>query len=71
MIKDFKEIDNLTPYNFELFARDVFVNAGWTDTVVTKAGVEYLHGYGKVDIFAKKGNKIFAIEVKQRAPRSL
>lgn len=67
MINDFKEIDNLSPDDFELFVRDVFVDAGWTDAVVTKAGVEYSHGDGGVDIFAKKGDKRFVIEVKQRA----
>lgn len=67
MINDFKEIDNLSPGDFEFFVRDVFVGAGWTDAVVTKAGVEYAHGDGGVDIFAKKGEKRFAIEVKQRA----
>ena len=68
MVKEFKEIDHLSPEDFEFFVRDVFVDAGWTDAVVTKAGVEYSHGDGGVDIFAKKGDKKFAIEVKQRAP---
>lgn len=67
MINEFKEIDILSPSDFELFVRDVFVDAGWTDAVVTKVGVEFSHGDGGVDIFAKKGDKRFAIEVKQRA----
>ena len=67
MINEFKEIDNLSPSDFELFVRDVFVDAGWTDALVTKVGVEFSHGDGGVDIFAKKGDKRFAIEVKQRS----
>ncbi len=67
MIKAFRDIDSLSPSDFELFVRDVFVDAGWSDAIVTKAGVEYIHGDGGVDIYAKKGNKKFAIEVKQRS----
>ena len=66
MVKDFKEIDLISPTDFELFVRDLFEDAGWSDAIVTKPGVEYPHGDGGVDIFAKKGDKKFAIEVKQR-----
>lgn len=66
MLDDFKAIDELSPDDFELFVRDVFVAAGWTDAVITEVGKEYKSGDGGVDIFAYKKNRKFAIEVKQR-----
>jgi len=65
-ILEFKDIDQLSPSDFELFIRDVFVVAGWTNAIVTKQGQEYAHGDGGVDIFAYKNKRKFAIEVKQR-----
>ncbi len=67
MITRFKKIDSLSPSDFELFVRDVFVAAGWSDAVITKVGHEFQHGDGGVDIFAYKNKRRFAIEVKQRA----
>ncbi|MFI3219019.1 MAG: DEAD/DEAH box helicase family protein [Methylococcales bacterium] len=66
MLSDFKKIDTLTPSDFEVFVRDVFVAAGWTDAMITKVGQEFQHGDGGVDIFAYKNKRKFAIEVKQR-----
>lgn len=66
MISDFKVIDALSSGDFEIFVRDVFVSAGWTDAVITEVGKEYAHGDGGVDIFAYKNKRKFAIEVKQR-----
>ena len=66
MITDFKKIDSLSPSDFEIFVRDVFVAAGWTDAMITKVGQEFQHGDGGVDIFAYKNKRKFAIEVKQR-----
>jgi len=62
MIKEFKAVDKLSAADFEIFVRDLFVTAGWTDAVVTEAGKEYRHGDGGVDIFAYKGKRKFAIE---------
>jgi superfamily II DNA or RNA helicase len=67
MITDFKKIDSLSPSDFEIFVRDVFVAAGWSDAIITKVGQEFQHGDGGVDIFAYKNKRKFAIEVKQRA----
>ncbi len=67
MITDFKKIDTLSPSDFEIFVRDVFVAAGWSDAIITKVGQEFQHGDGGVDIFAYKAKRKFAIEVKQRA----
>lgn len=67
MITDFKKIDSLTPSDFEVYVRDVFVAAGWSDAIITKVGQEFQHGDGGVDIFAYKAKRKFAIEVKQRA----
>lgn len=67
MLTDFKDIDKLSPSDFEIFVKDLFVMSGWSDAVVTKVGVEYSHGDGGVDIFAYKNKRKFAIEVKQRA----
>lgn len=67
MIIDFKAIDALSPFDFEIFVRDVFVAAGWSDAIITKVGQEFQHGDGGVDIFAYKAKRKFAIEVKQRA----
>jgi HJR/Mrr/RecB family endonuclease len=67
MIHDFKDIDTLSPGDFEIFVRDIFVEAGWTDAVITTVGKEYSHGDGGVDIFAYKNKRKFAIEVKQRS----
>ena len=66
MITDFKKIDSLSPSDFEIFVRDVFVAAGWSDAIITKAGQEFQYGDGGVDIFAYKNKRKFAIEVKQR-----
>ena len=67
MINDFKKIDSLSPSDFEIFVRDVFVAAGWSDAIITRVGQEFQHGDGGVDIFAYKAKRKFAIEVKQRA----
>lgn len=66
MISEFKDIDSLSPADFEIFVRDLFVASGWTDAVITEVGKEFKHGDGGVDIFAYKGKRKFAIEVKQR-----
>lgn len=66
MITYFKKIDLLSPSDFEIFIRDVFVAAGWSDAIITKVGQEFQHGDGGVDIFAYKNKRKFAIEVKQR-----
>jgi superfamily II DNA or RNA helicase len=67
MIKEFKDVDNLSPADFEIFVRDLFVASGWSDAVITEVGREFKHGDGGVDIFAFKGKRKFAIEVKQRS----
>ena len=66
MINEFKDIDSLSPADFEIFIRDLFVASGWTDAVITEVGKEFKYGDGGVDIFAYKGKRKFAIEVKQR-----
>jgi superfamily II DNA or RNA helicase len=66
MIKDFKDVDGLSPADFEIFIRDLFVASGWSDAEITKIGREFKYGDGGVDIFAYKGKRKFAIEVKQR-----
>lgn len=66
MIKEFKDIDKLSPNDFEIFIKDLFVASGWYDAEITKVGKEFKHGDGGVDIFAYKGKRKFAIEVKQR-----
>lgn len=66
-IYEFKDVDKLSPKDFEFFVRDVFVAAGWSDAVVTEVGKEFRHGDGGVDIFAFKNKRKFAIEVKQRS----
>lgn len=66
MLTDFKKIDTLSPSDFEIFVRDVFVAAGWSDAIITKVGQEFQHCDGGVDIFASKNKRKFAIEVKQR-----
>ncbi len=63
---DFKEIDNFSPGDFEIFVKEVLLQSGWTDAVITKVGKEYKHGDGGVDIFAYKNKRKFAIEVKKR-----
>lgn len=70
MISEFKDIDSLSPTDFEIFVRDLFVASGWTDAVITEVGKEFKHGDGGVDIFAYKGKRKFAIEVKQRSLNS-
>lgn len=67
MISEFKDIDRLSPADFEVFVRDLFVASGWTDAIITEIGKEFKHGDGGVDIFAYKGKRKFAIEVKQRS----
>jgi superfamily II DNA or RNA helicase len=67
MITEFKDVDTLSPNDFEIFVRDVLVAAGWYDAVITEVGKEYRHGDGGVDIFAYKNKRKFAIEVKQRS----
>jgi superfamily II DNA or RNA helicase len=62
----FPDVDRLSPGDFELFVRDVFAAAGWTDLRITQPGVDFAHGDGGVDIFGSKSGRNFAIEVKQR-----
>ncbi|MDY8197505.1 restriction endonuclease [Escherichia coli] len=66
LIAEFKDIDKLSSADFEIFVRDLFVASGWTDAEITQTGKEFKHGDGGVDIFAWKGRRKFAIEVKQR-----
>jgi HJR/Mrr/RecB family endonuclease len=66
LIAEFKDIDKLSASDFEIFVRDLFVASGWTDAEITQTGKEFKHGDGGVDIFAWKGKRKFAIEVKQR-----
>ena len=66
MITNLKKIDALSPSDFEMLVRDIFVAAGWTDAIITKVGQEFQHGDGGVDIFAYKNKRKFSIEVKQR-----
>lgn len=66
MIRDFRGIDQLSPTDFEIFVRDLFLASGWSDAEITKAGREFKYGDGGVDIFAYKGKRKFAIEVKHR-----
>ena len=70
MVKEFREIDKLSPTDFEIFVKDLLVASGWRDAIITQVGKEYQRGDGGVDIFAFKGNKKFAIEVKQRNIRT-
>lgn len=67
MMSEFKDIDDLAPSDFELFVRDLFLASGWSDAYITEVGREFRHGDGGVDIFAHKGGRKFAIEVKQRS----
>lgn len=66
MVIEFKDIDSLSPTDFEIFVKDLFIASGWTDAVITQVGKEFKYGDGGVDIFAYKGKRKFAIEVKQR-----
>ncbi|KAA8981193.1 DEAD/DEAH box helicase family protein [Halospina sp. K52047b] len=66
-IENFKEIDSLHHSEFEVFVRDLFLSAGWSDAYITKLGEDFKSGDGGVDIFAYRNGKKFAIEVKQRA----
>lgn len=67
LIQNFRDIDQLSPTDFEFFVRDVFETAGWEDLVVTLPGSEFRHGDGGVDIFGRRGSRRFAIEVKHRS----
>lgn len=67
MINEFRDIDNLTPGDFEIFVKDILINSGWSDATITKVGTEFRHGDGGVDIYAYKNKRKFAIEVKQRS----
>ncbi len=64
--KDFKEVDNLSKSDFEIFVSQVLSNCGWTDIDITKPGNEFKYGDGGVDIFCKKSGEKFAIECKHR-----
>jgi hypothetical protein len=52
MLTDFKKIDSLTPSDFEIFVRDVFVAAGWTDALITKVGFKQRQVGSTVDVKA-------------------
>lgn len=66
MITVFKDIDLLSHPDFEIFIKDLLLASGWSQAIITKVGREYKYGDGGVDIFAYKGDRKFAIEVKQR-----
>jgi len=63
----FREIDDLSPSDFEQFVADTLDAAGWSNIVRTRPGREFAHGDGGVDLFAVKGDRRFAIQVKQRS----
>jgi superfamily II DNA or RNA helicase len=65
-IEDFRSVDGLSHKDFEYFVKDLLEASGWQDAVVTEVGSEYRHGDGGVDIFAYRGGRKFAVEVKQR-----
>ena len=65
-IREFKDIDSLEPHDFELFVRDLFGAAGWTDLEVTVPGVTYRHGDGHLDIRGRRGDRLYAFQVKHR-----
>ena len=65
-IVDFRSVDGLPHKDFEYFVKDLLLASGWQDAVVTEVGSEYRHGDGGVDIFAYRGGRKFAVEVKQR-----
>lgn len=65
-IEDFRSVDGLSHKDFEYFVKDLLLASGWQDAVVTEVGSEYRHGDGGVDIFAYRGGRRFAVEVKQR-----
>ena len=65
-IEDFRSVDGLSHKDFEHFVKDLLLASGWQDAVVTEVGSEYRHGDGGVDIFAYRGGRKFAVEVKQR-----
>lgn len=66
IIREFRDVDELTPSDFEMFVRDIFAASGWSDLHITKVGHEFAHGDGGVDIFARRAGRRFAIEVKHR-----
>lgn len=66
-LTNFRDVDHLSPTDFEFFVRDVFAAAGWTELEVTKPGEEFAHGDGGVDIVGAKHGRRFVIEVKQRS----
>ncbi|EXF91105.1 restriction endonuclease [Pseudomonas fluorescens HK44] len=65
-IEDFRSVDGLSHKDFEHFVKDLLEASGWQDAVVTEVGSDYRHGDGGVDIFAYRGGRKFAVEVKQR-----
>lgn len=65
-IADFRSVDGLSHKDFEHFVKDLLLASGWQDAVVTEPGSEYRYGDGGVDIFAYRGGRKFAVEVKQR-----
>jgi superfamily II DNA or RNA helicase len=67
MINEFRDIDNLSSGDFEIFVKDILLDSGWSDATITQVGTEFRHGDGGVDIYAYKNKRKFAIEVKQRS----
>lgn len=65
-IEDFRSVDDLSHKDFEYFVKDLLEASGWQDAMVTEVGSDYRHGDGGVDIFAYRGGRKFAVEVKQR-----
>lgn len=65
-IADFRLVDNLSHKDFEHFVKDLLLASGWQEAVVTEVGSEFRYGDGGVDIFAYRGGRKFAVEVKQR-----
>ena len=65
-MKNFKEVDQLSKSDFEIFVGEVFSSCGWTNIEITKPGHEYKYGDGGVDIYCEKSGQRFAIECKHR-----
>lgn len=63
----FKEIDQLSPDDFECFVLTCLENAGWSDLRRTLVGIDSRYGDGGYDIEGYRDKKKWLFEVKQRS----
>ncbi|ONM42401.1 hypothetical protein BXT89_18165 [Halopseudomonas pachastrellae] len=67
----FRDLDSLSPDDFEHAIADLLLRSGWHEADVTRVNSTFKHGDGGIDIIATRRGIRFAVEAKQRGKGNL